>query len=98
MELEDDGLHVLLVCPGPIAGNDPRERSEEELAGLPSSARRPGSGARLKRLAPAQVAAEVLRACQRRRKELIIPWRARLLFVLSAVSPDWGDWLLRKMT
>ena len=98
MELEDDGLHVLLVCPGPIAGNNPRERSEEELAGLPSAARQPGSGARLKRLAPEQVAAEVLRACQRRRKELIIPWRARLLFVLSAVSPNWGDWLLRKMT
>ncbi|MCH8921613.1 MAG: SDR family oxidoreductase [Planctomycetes bacterium] len=98
LELEDDGLHVLLVCPGPIAGDEPRERSEEELAGLPSSARQPGSGVRMKRLDPRRTAAEVLRACERRRRELVIPSRARLLFVLSALSPTWGDWLVRKMT
>ena len=98
LELEDEGLHVLLVCPGPIARDEPRERSEEELAGLPPSARKPGSGVRMKQLDPARVAAAVLRACERRRKELVIPRRARLLFVLSAISPTWGDWLVRKMT
>jgi NAD(P)-dependent dehydrogenase (short-subunit alcohol dehydrogenase family) len=98
LELEDEGLHVLLVCPGPIAGDQPRERSEKELAGLPASAHQPGSGARIKRLDPARVATDVLWSCERRRKELIVPARARVLFVLSAISPTWGDWLLRKMT
>ena len=39
LELEPQGLHVLLVCPGPIARDEPRtaqsEREHENLDGIP---------------------------------------------------------------
>ena len=38
LELEPEGLNVLLVCPGPIARDDDRVRSPEELANLPPEA------------------------------------------------------------
>ncbi len=57
LELQPRGLHVLLVCPGPIARRGARERySEEQLAALPESARRPGAGVKLKQLDPEIVA------------------------------------------
>ena len=37
-------------------------------------------------------------ACQRRRAELIVPARARLLFAAAQLSPQLGDWLVKKMT
>jgi hypothetical protein len=39
-----------------------------------------------------------VRACERRQPELIVPGKARLLFVLAALSPRLGDWLVRRMT
>ena len=50
LELGPQGLHVLLVCPGPIARDEPRnaqsERERENLDGIPESARKPGPGSR----------------------------------------------------
>jgi uncharacterized protein len=98
LELGPEGLHVLLVCPGPIARDDGRVRSPEELANLPESARKPGAGVKTREIRPERLAEMILKACQRRRSELIVPWKARILFMLQQASPRLGDWLLRKLT
>jgi NAD(P)-dependent dehydrogenase (short-subunit alcohol dehydrogenase family) len=94
-------LHVLLVCPGPIARSDGREpsaRYAQQAADLPEAARRPGAGAKLRAIDPHWLARRILRACESRQAELVVPRRARLLFALSQLAPRAGDWLLRKMT
>jgi len=97
MELGPRGLHVLLVCPGPI------DREEARLydatgSDLPASAHRPGGGAKLRLLSADYVAERIVRACQRRQPELVLPARARLLFAISQLYPSLGDWLLGRMT
>jgi uncharacterized protein len=98
LELAEQGLHVLLVCPGPIARDDDRVRSPEELKGLPESARKPGGGVKTSRIRPEVLAEKILQACESRRPELVVPWKARILFTLMQASPTLGDWLVRKLT
>ena len=102
LELGPQGLHVLLVCPGPIARDEPRaadsEREREDMSGIPASALKPGAGAKVKLLRPEYLAERIVAACERRQPELILPAKARLLFTLSALSPRLGDWLVRRMT
>lgn len=98
LELGPAGLHVLLVCPGPIARDEPRVRTPEELAAVPERALRPGGGARMRALAPQVLAADILAACQRGKRELIYPRAARLLFALMQLSPGLGDYFLRRFT
>lgn len=98
LELEPEGLNVLLVCPGPIARDDDRVRSPEELANLPPEARKPGGGVKTNRIPPGELAAKILAACEARRGELIVPWKARLVFTLMQTSPTLADWLVRKLT
>lgn len=97
LELEPHGVHVLLVCPGPLKRADAGQRYQEQAEGLPEAARQPGGGVRLRGLDVAKVAAAIARACERRQPELVLPARAKLLFALSQLSPSWGDWLLKKM-
>lgn len=94
------GLHTLLVCPGPIARTDdePSDRYAAVEQGLPEAAAKPGAGAKVSALDPHQVCKQILKACEARQSELVLPRRARLLFVLNQLSPNLGDWLLRKMT
>lgn len=98
LELGPQGLHVLLVCPGPIAREEPRQRSNEELAHLPESARRPGAGVKTKAISPDWLAEQIVRACERRQGELIVPRAARILFTLMQLSPRLADWLVRRTT
>jgi short-subunit dehydrogenase len=98
LELEPAGLHVLLVCPGPIARDDVEVRYSAQAEDLPDEARRPGAGARLSALDPDRLAARIVRACERRQRELVVPGKSRLLFALSQLSPRLGDWLLKKFT
>ncbi|MEX0613192.1 MAG: SDR family NAD(P)-dependent oxidoreductase [Pirellulales bacterium] len=96
-----EGLHVLLVCPGPIArneGDDPAGRYAGQAHDVPTAAHRPGGGARVRAIDPHWLAGQILRACAARRTELVVPRRARLLFALAQLSPRLGDWLLHKMT
>lgn len=94
------GLHTLLVCPGPIARKEttPIDRYAAADQGLPSSATKPGGGAKVSTIDPAVLCEKILKACEHRQAELILPSKARLLFVLNQVSPSLGDWLLRKMS
>jgi NAD(P)-dependent dehydrogenase (short-subunit alcohol dehydrogenase family) len=98
LELEPEGLHVLLVCPGPIARKDERLYPLAGLEDVPERARAPGAGVRVGRIDPQWLVGAILRACQRRQPELVVPGRARLLFALSQLSPRLGDWLVRRMT
>jgi short-subunit dehydrogenase len=100
LELAERGVHVLLVCPGPIAVAD-RTRVYEQLAsdkGLPPGAGQPGGGVKLKGIDPAWLAQRIVRACERREVELIVPGRVRWLLAVSALAPRLGDWIIRKMT
>lgn len=101
LESSERGLHTLLVCPGPIAreeGDAKAARYVHQTAGLPESASRPAGGAKVRAIDPHELAEKILRACEQRKSELIVPARARLLFAISQLSPQLGDWLLRKMT
>jgi short-subunit dehydrogenase len=101
MELGGKGLHALLVCPGPIAregANNARARYVQQAPDVPAAAYQPAGGAKVKAICPGWLAEKILRACEQRRAELIVPRRARLLFAVSQLSPRLGDWLLRKMT
>ena len=98
LELGPSGLHVLLVCPGPIRRDDAGERYRDEAAGLPPSAQLPGGGAKLAGIDPEWLARRILTACERRQSELVVPARARLLFAISQLWPSAGDWILRRYT
>ena len=96
MELGPQGVHTLLVSPGPIQRDDAATRYADQSAGLSPSASRPGGGARLKPIRPDQLAQRILRACERRQAELVIPGKAKLLFAVAQLWPRFGDWLLGK--
>jgi short-subunit dehydrogenase len=98
LELGPQGLHVLLVSPGPIARDEPRSYSAEKLASLPASARKPGGGVKVGLLRSDRLAEQILLACDRRRSELVVPGRSRLVFALGQLWPDLGDWIVRKMS
>ncbi len=103
LELGPQGLHVLLVCPGPIAREQQRDYVDltfrgDELERLPPSARLPGAGTKARPVAPDRLAAAIVRACERRQCELIWPPIARWLFAVQQLSPRLGDWLIRRFT
>ncbi len=97
-ELNPQGVHVLLVCPGPIARIDAGRRYDQEAAGLPESARLPGAGAKIKEIRPEKLVSKMLRYCELRKPELVLPRSARLLFAMSQLWPSFGDWIIQKMT
>jgi NAD(P)-dependent dehydrogenase (short-subunit alcohol dehydrogenase family) len=97
-ELGPRGVHVLLLCPGPLAREDAGRRYDNEAAGLPETARRPGGGVRLRGLPMPDVARRTLRACERRDPELILPGKVRWLLALAQIAPRWSDWIVEKMT
>jgi uncharacterized protein len=97
-ELEPKGVHTLLVCPGPIQRNDAGQRYDEQAANLPEEARQPGGGVKIKGIDPTRLAAMILRACERRQGELVVPWRAKLVVAVSQLWPELGDWLIRRMS
>jgi uncharacterized protein len=98
LELGPLGLHVLLVCPGPIQRKDARLYPLKGLEDLPESARAPGAGVRVSAISPERLAGDVLRACERRKPELVVPGKARLLFAIAQLWPSLGDWIVRKQS
>lgn len=101
MELGSQELHTLLVCPGPIARDEPHSggvRYAKQAPDVPAAAHQPGGGAKLNAIDPHWLAEKILHACEQRRAELVVPRKARFLFTAAQLSPRFGDWLLRKMT
>jgi short-subunit dehydrogenase len=97
-ELGPQGVHTLLVCPGPIRRDDAGQRYDQQAADLPEAARKPGGGVKIKGIDPDRLARLILRACERRQAELIVPWRAKLVIALAQLWPELGDWLIRRMS
>ncbi len=98
LELAEANIHVMLVCPGPISREDAGQRYDTEATDLPDSARKPGAGVRVKAIDPSELAAKVLKGCEKRQTEIVIPGKARLLFAIAQLSGAWGDWVLRQFT
>jgi uncharacterized protein len=98
LELGPQGLHVLLVCPGPIRRDDAGSRYDSQAANLPASAKQPGGGVKLRGIDPDWLARKILVACERRQPELIVPARAKLLFAIAQLWPTLGDWIVTRMT
>jgi short-subunit dehydrogenase len=76
------GVHVCTLFPGRV--------DTPMCAGLEV----PAISAKIQ---PARVARAVLRALRRRRAEVIVPWRCRLLLWADTLSPRLGDWLVRAL-
>ncbi|MEX2176814.1 MAG: SDR family oxidoreductase [Pirellulaceae bacterium] len=98
LELGPQGLHTLLVCPGPIRREDAGQRYRESAQGLPPAAARPGGGVKLPGIDPDWLASRILLACERREAELVVPARAKLLFAIGQLWPTLGDWIVNRMT
>ncbi len=98
LELGTAGLKTLLVCPGPIQRDAERLYPLEGLEDLPETARRPGAGVKVKRIPPEKLVAAILRAAELGRPELVMPWKARILFTLCQICPRLGDWLILRNT
>ena len=96
LELGAEGLHVLLVCPGPIARQGERLYRLEGEQDVPEAAREPGAGVKVGRIDPAWLARRIVRVCERRQPELVVPAQARLLFAVAQLWPRLGDWLVLK--
>jgi short-subunit dehydrogenase len=88
-------VHYMLVCPGPVKRRDAGRRYRESA--VPDPARRPGAGARVEIIDPVRLARKIVRGCELRKREIVFPFRARILFTVLAYSPPLGDWLLRRV-
>jgi hypothetical protein len=75
-----------------------RTYGAEHNENLPESARKPGGGVKTKLIDPDWLARRIVRACERRDPELVVPGKARLLFALQQLFPRLGDYLVRKLT
>jgi uncharacterized protein len=98
LELGERGLHVLLVCPGPIERKDARLYPLAGMEDVPEAARRPGAGVQVHATRPQDLVRWILRACERRQPELVVPGKARLLFAISQLWPSLGDWIVLRKT
>ena len=98
LEAKSDGLHVLLVCPGPVKRDAPRLYPLKNAEGIPESALMPGGGVKVGKIDPKDIAKRILRACEKREPEIVIPKKAKLLFAISQLWPKLGDWIVVKKT
>ena len=90
-------VHFLLVCPGPIRRPDSDTRYADQAKGLPEGVSKPGAGVKVKDIDPHRLADQIRIACEKRKLELVTPWKARLAFALTQLSPWLGDQLLKRM-
>ena len=88
-------VHYMLVCPGPIKRDDAGGRYDEQARDLPEAARKPGAGARVKGMNPADLAEKIVVGCEKRKPEWM-PFKYRLVMMVNALSPRFGDWYLKK--
>ncbi len=98
LALHPQGVHVLLVCPGPIHRDTPRTYDTPAGQEVPAAARQPAGGAKTKSISPDRLAQQIVTACEKRKLELVVPGKARLLMIAAQCSPRLGDWLLKRFT
>lgn len=89
-------INCLFVCPGPIRRPDSQVRYQTESQGLGAAASLPGAGVSLKGIEPRDLAQKIVRYCELRKAELVVPWYSRLVFSIGQLSPTIGDFFLRR--
>ncbi|MEL7496859.1 MAG: SDR family NAD(P)-dependent oxidoreductase [Planctomycetota bacterium] len=89
-------VHTLFVCCGPIKRNDEGTRYADASSNVDEQAQSAGAGVRLKGIDPDVLSSRIEVAVRKRKKELMIPWYARILFAIQQLSPTIGDWMLSK--
>lgn len=89
-------IHYLFVCPGPIRRDDAGVRYSDQTGGLPDAARQPGAGAPVKALDPDRLANQIVDACEKRKLELVVPFKSRILFAIAGIFPGLALRILRK--
>ena len=89
---------MLLVCPGPVKRDNPRLYPLKNASGIPDSALMPGGGVKVGKIDPKYLAQKILKKCEKREPELVIPRKARLLFTIAQICPKLGDWIVLKST
>lgn len=90
-------VHVMLVCPGPIQREDAGERYKDQAERLPVEARKPGAGVAFRGIDPSDLAKKIVRGCQKRKLEILVPKRTRFMIILGTISPRLGDWLIKRL-
>ncbi len=96
-EWAKEGIHVLLVSPGPMQRDDRNQRYNElvEAKHLPDELRKPAGGAKLKLIEPRWLCRRIIQAIERREKELVVPSKAKWLAGLGNLFPSWFDRFLK---
>ena len=98
LELKDIGIHAMLVCPGPVSRNNPRLYQHKHADEIPAAARRPGAGIKTKPVNVDKLVDSISKGIEHRKEEVVLPRKARILFVVYQICPKLGDWIIRKMT
>ncbi len=98
LELKDIGIHAMLVCPGPVSRNNPRLYQHKNADQIPEAARRPGAGIKTAPVKVEKLVDSIIKGIERKKEEIVLPRKARILFVLYQICPKLGDWITRKMT
>jgi short-subunit dehydrogenase len=90
MELEQSGVQVINVCPGYIA-------TDFALNAVKGKERyRLGVAARTG-ITPDQVAHAVLRAYQKNKREIVVPWKDRIFIILYQLAPGIVEGMMKRM-
>lgn len=91
VELKQDGIHVLTVCPGYVrtafGDNAVRGRQWKRV--------RPGA---VRGITPQRVAHATLRAYLKQKREVIVPWTMHLPMKLYQLFPGLVEWGMTKMS
>ena len=98
LELKDQGIHAMLICPGPVSRDNPRLYQHKNAETVPEAARRPGAGIKTAPVKVEKLVDSIIRGIELKKEEVVLPRKARILFVLYQICPRLGDWLTRKMT
>ena len=93
-----ENVHYLFVCPGPIKSDPNANRYSDQTDGLPESANKPGAGAPVKAIDPIWLAGKIVDSCAKRRREIVVPFKSRLLFILAELMPNFADSLVRRFS
>src|SRR5262245_34128588 len=90
MELEKSGVRVINVCPGYIATDFAMNAVKGKERYRLGVAARTG-------ITPDQVARAVLRAYQKNKREIVVPWKDRIFIALYQLAPGIVEGMMRRM-
>jgi short-subunit dehydrogenase len=98
LELSGQGISVMIAMLGPIAREDAGQRyaTLAQTRGLTEEkTQAPGGGAKLRLLDPQMVSQRILAAANARKREIVMPGKAKFLAALAPLWPSMADRILR---